>query len=389
MNNKKTKLDYIIYFRAFAILLIVAGHTIRWGKYQGDIYNWNTYLFAGGTFLFVFIAGFLFQYLSYKFNYLKYLKNKFFNIIMPYFITVFPIGLYFSLFCNDVNNYLYQFDFPTRFINVMLWGRIINEPLWFISMILVFFILSPLIIYIKKNKILFYSLLLTGLGFTILTSRPIIIENITSNINTSILTFNFKHIIYSLHIFLYFLSTYLFGMFCCDATEKNKDFLYENIKNIFWISFICWISFGFITLNVLHLKEAQLAIGKIPLITMILSLFIILENHIKNHKILDKAMNMLADYSFGIFFIHHYFCNLLFFHSPYKMYNGIWHNAIYENTLKAFEHSIGDFFLVLILIILNLVIAKKILLLIGIKNTRMFIGVGDNNQTKNPKVIEN
>ncbi len=37
VNNKsvsKTKLEYIDYFRGFAILMIVVGHTIRWGKYK-------------------------------------------------------------------------------------------------------------------------------------------------------------------------------------------------------------------------------------------------------------------------------------------------------------------------------------------------------------------
>lgn len=59
--KKRMILEYINYFRAFAILSIVAAHTLIWGR--GVILQTNIYLFSGGTFLFVFISGFLFQYL--------------------------------------------------------------------------------------------------------------------------------------------------------------------------------------------------------------------------------------------------------------------------------------------------------------------------------------
>ena len=72
--QRKPNLDYIDYFRAIAILFIVAGHTLCWG--HGEVERFNSLLLRGGTYFFVFIAGFLFQYLSYKFEIKTFSKKK-------------------------------------------------------------------------------------------------------------------------------------------------------------------------------------------------------------------------------------------------------------------------------------------------------------------------
>lgn len=94
MNNaviqKKPMLNYINVFRGLAILLILMGHTMQFGK-TGTIEKAVSFeIFAGGTVLFVFIAGYLFQYLSYKFEFKNYLKKKWQNVIIPYIITAIP-----------------------------------------------------------------------------------------------------------------------------------------------------------------------------------------------------------------------------------------------------------------------------------------------------------
>ena len=116
-NNivKKEKLHFIDYFRAIAIVLIVAGHCIFWGKPQGIIRQTNLYLFTGGTFLFVFIAGFLFQYLSYKFEYKSYLIKKWNNVVLPYIITLIPVVIFATFTLKDVNNPLYNNAFHHYF----------------------------------------------------------------------------------------------------------------------------------------------------------------------------------------------------------------------------------------------------------------------------------
>ena len=70
---KKTKiLNYINVFRGLAILLIIMGHTMQFGNPKSLINMINCEMICGGTALFIFISGFLFQHLAYKFEY----KNK-------------------------------------------------------------------------------------------------------------------------------------------------------------------------------------------------------------------------------------------------------------------------------------------------------------------------
>ena len=71
-NEKKVKkpiLNYINVFRGLAILLILAGHTMQIGSAGSLARAVSREIWAGGTVLFVFIAGFLFEYLSHKFEY--------------------------------------------------------------------------------------------------------------------------------------------------------------------------------------------------------------------------------------------------------------------------------------------------------------------------------
>ena len=77
---KKTKiLNYINVFRGLAILLIVAGHTMQFGEIGSLTQKLSVEIFAGGTALFIFISGFLFQHLSGKYEFKNYMSKKWTN----------------------------------------------------------------------------------------------------------------------------------------------------------------------------------------------------------------------------------------------------------------------------------------------------------------------
>ena len=96
------RLNYFDYFRAVAILFVVAGHSYRpWSintipeKVLGN-------LIFGGTSLFVFISGFFFHHIFYKnFHYQRFLFKKSKNVLLPYTILTI-IG--FSLIVVYLNN---------------------------------------------------------------------------------------------------------------------------------------------------------------------------------------------------------------------------------------------------------------------------------------------
>ena len=96
---KKSKfLNYINIFRGLAILLIIMGHTMQFGEADSLAHIINCEIVCGGTALFIFISGFLFQHLSAKFEYKNYLSKKWTNVILPYLFCAIP-GLIFCFMC--------------------------------------------------------------------------------------------------------------------------------------------------------------------------------------------------------------------------------------------------------------------------------------------------
>ena len=228
---KKTKiLNYINVFRGLAILLIIMGHTMQFGK-PSDIINCiNCEMICGGTALFIFISGFLFQHLSYKFEYKNYMKKKWTNVIMPYLITSIP-GLFFCLYCPIA--YKNSFNGLSAYIQIPLHltiGRVHNIPTWFIPMIVIFFIFSFLFLKLEKKKVL-YKLL--PLLFLITVFFP---RGIAEYESTLGLDYSAKYLVYVKYIlcnFLHFLSLYVFGMYCSSKKEIIDKFYDKRL--LLWI----------------------------------------------------------------------------------------------------------------------------------------------------------
>ncbi|DAB19858.1 TPA: hypothetical protein CPT81_07730 [Candidatus Gastranaerophilales bacterium HUM_20] len=371
---KKEKLHFIDYFRAISIILIVAGHCIYWGKPHGIIRETNLYLFTGGTFLFVFISGFLFQYLSYKFEYKSYLIKKWKNVILPYIITCVPVAIYASFTLQDVNNPLYNNSFFERVIAFSCFGTILNVPTWFIAMIIIFFLLSPLFLKIQKNKWLWYFLLISSILYTCLSPRPNVWKSY-SNINGNFLAIIIYHIKFTLTNFFVFLSSYLYGIFCCNLMKKDKKWLNTILKWGFIVSLALW--FGIYLYKIILHHKLNANIAKFLSISIYFSGLYLLEKYILNKPAMDKALKLLANYSFGIFFIHFYFIDWLHWHCIYRIYGQPTILDFAHNSSRAFFNSIFLFSVSLFGSILAIYLIKELLLKLGIKNTRMFIGVGD------------
>lgn len=119
--EKTKQLDYITYFRGIAIFIIVAMHTMCWGRPNAPISLTNWYVLSGGTFLFVFIAGFLFQYLSNKFEWKTYYKKKLKNVFVPYFVILTPVVFWVTFISHNckyfkilTNSFILYFWFPFK-----------------------------------------------------------------------------------------------------------------------------------------------------------------------------------------------------------------------------------------------------------------------------------
>ncbi len=369
-KKSKKKLLYINYFRAIAILLVVAGHSLVSGK--GVLRYITSYLFDGSTYVFVFISGFLFFYLSYKFNYFSYLKKKFLNVICPTIFTLLPGTIAFIFFNNDT---LINKSRLFRGVIALVYPYVINPPIWFIIMISVYFLFAPLLLKISKNKPLFIFTLLFTLWISIIYYRvwPTIDYN-TMRLRVIVV----KYFIWYFFISLHFISFYFLGMFICELLMKRPNLVQEYVKKITLINFCVWLCFGFTGIFIKKPPcnwNIYLLLSKINMIIWILGALITNEEKIKYRIKINKTLNILADYSFGIFFIHFLFRNMILKSSLYAAWKTNRYILCDDNLFTWFCSRVPLFLFMLIGSILFLFILRRVLIFLGVKNTRMFIGV--------------
>lgn len=362
---KKSFLNYINVFRGLAILLIIMGHSMQIGTPNGLIHKIDCEIVCGGTALFIFISGFLFQHLSGKFEYKNYLSKKWTNVILPYAITAVP-GLLFCLLCPVT--YKNTFAGLNALIQIPLLlsiGRVHNTPTWFIPMIVLFFICSWGLLKLEKNGIL-YKLLPILFVVTIVFQRgDIEYETLMG------MSYSTKYIAYLNYIFMgfiHFFALYVFGMFC----SKHKDVIdtFYDKRLLLWGGMLLtaaadvWLSSNQIYSN--------FTISKTFLTMLVLGYLKHYDNAIMSHPKINKLLDVIAKYSFGLFFVHWYW---LF------IYNQIFQQpsvlpVVGGNLITAISLSVVRFVAVAALSMLSLYSCKIIILKINKKaNTRMFLGI--------------
>ena len=363
-NKKKSFLNYINIFRGLAILLIIAGHTMQFGDNSSLLHKINCEIVCGGTALFIFISGFLFQHLSGKFEYRNYLSKKWTNVVLPYFITSIIGILFCFIFPNVYGN---SFDGLNPFIQIPMFlttGRIHNTPTWFIPMIILFFFCSWVLLKLEQKGLL-YKLL--PLMFIITVICPRIDVDYNSIMN---LTYTQKYLAclgYIFNGFVHFFSLYVFGMFC----SKYKDVIdiFYSKRLLLWILMIVLAGVN-IYLNY-HNIYSSFTISKTVLTMLILGYLKHYDEWIMKKDLLNKTLDITAKYSFGLFFVHWYW---------FFIYNQILDLEkvipINDNYIVILGIVITRFLAVTILSMISLYLCKKIILLINKNaNTRMFLGI--------------
>ncbi len=358
---KKPILNYINVFRGLAILLILMGHTLQIGP-NGSLTRQITFeIFAGGTFLFVFIAGYLFQYLSYKFEYKNYLKKKWQNVIIPYLITAIP-GIIACLCIPYIyKNPFYGMNIFLEIGAFITTGRVHNVPAWFIPMITIFFLLSYVLIYLEKKNVL-YKLLPVLILITLFVPRGDIEPEWVMGLDMK--GRYFAYIKYVLMGFVHFSSAYVGGMFFAK---------YENMTDKIWnIRFpLIVLMFVLAAFDIYLSHKYNITNGtasKMVFTCIVLAYLKHFDTLIQAHLVFNKFMDICAKYSFGLFFIHWYYVFL--FNYMFMPLFGFRDYIVQEAVFALIRFSF-----VLIFSFLTLFVIKKGLEKLNIKNTRTFIGV--------------
>ncbi|RAJ06944.1 surface polysaccharide O-acyltransferase-like enzyme [Chitinophaga skermanii] len=335
-NGQQSFLNYINNFRGFVILLVVSIHILlEWptGSKTKLVFD---IIFQDCTIMFVFMSGYLFQYLGHKFEYKSYLKKKLQNVIIPYFIISIPILVY-RLYFKDVPGIV-----TTLYPNFENWSlgqqliyyitRGAHMPqLWFIPVIAIYYLLAPVFITIDRNPKLYWVLLLL-MAVSMYVQRG---ENLSDTPRTA----------------TYFASAYVFGMFM--SRYKNQYLAFAKKTWVFitaltLAAFAACYYFEIIAGPWMYLQK-MLCCG------FFIYWFWKLDAHV------PKIFATLASLSFGIYFLHYYYVLIV-----RKVGEKIVGGLIPGNILNW----VISFSLVMILTTVTIIIIKKIT---G-KNSRILIG---------------
>ena len=361
VEQKKTKiLNYINVFRGLAILLIVAGHSMQFGEIGSFAQRLSVEVFAGGTALFIFISGFLFQHLSGKYEYKNYMKKKWTNVVQPYLWTAIPGILFCFLFPIRYGNAFDGLN-PLLQIPMMLSvGRVHNTPAWFIPMIILFFFSSYVLLKAESKGIL-YKLLPLLFAITVIFPRQDVDYNSVMG-----LSYTAKYLAYLKYVlfgYIHFFSMYVFGMYC----SAHKEII-DKFYNSRWLYIITMLVLAGVNLFSPYTNGT---VSKIFLTIIVLAYLKHYDEWLIAHTRLNKVLDVIAKYSFGIFFVHWYlfFLYNLTFGLPNVM-------PVVHNYALTFVLVFVRFVSVSALSMLVLWAVKTILLKINPDtNTRSFIGV--------------
>lgn len=294
-------LNHIHYLRGVAIVMIIGvharGYSIEWSDQRG--FDFFVALFDNGTILFVFIAGFLFQYLNQEeFNYFGYLKQKSRFVLLPYILFSLPILV--------LRLYLGPGDLPLdeSFTQKSVFYQLIYYlatglhmvPFWFMPMIFLFYLSSFLLHRINNHAFytfVFPLILVVGL----FTFRP---EN---NANP-------------LLSYLHFLPIYLTGMWASYHHSKiiaQRNWLVILITLIYVLITVFELT-GLIELDKRLTMESVWSEKKFifniyVFKAIILCFILVIAFKSVQHK-KSIMLNNLAACSFGMYFIHFYFISI-------------------------------------------------------------------------------
>lgn len=334
MNNNKAKMMSIHYMRAITILVIVIEHNFFWFLPQENrLFQLMWVLSMDWTAIFVAISGFLFQHLSYKYDFKRFYINKFNNLILPY-LFVFLITcliIDFDLFVNMKTDWFQIF-------NKFLLGR--YTALWFMPMIILIFLFSPLFYILSKIKLSIYIPMLV-LCF-------LLIERNTNQENIFILINNCFH----------YIPIFIIGMWFKQKFELINKFVLENIRILlFTLIFIFIIDYlSRIDKIPSYILFRTIKFGDLEKLLLFFLLIPNIDKYINRIPyFLKQFLDYIAKISFPIFFLHGLFIILLIKTSC------IYNNMYRQNSLIFFIQSLCISFFVLCLCALVCATFKKIL----------------------------
>ena len=137
-SGKSEYLYYMNIYRGYAILSIVLIHSLyRFLDHSLWYYDYLLQFFGESTCIFLFISGFLYEFLGYEdVSYLEFVRKKVWRLIVPYLFWISPCLILEIVIHWELFNFY-------RMIWILISGlSIYNGALWYIQLIFCIFISS-------------------------------------------------------------------------------------------------------------------------------------------------------------------------------------------------------------------------------------------------------
>ncbi|MEQ9413941.1 MAG: acyltransferase [Cyclobacteriaceae bacterium] len=291
-------LPYINHLRGLAIVLIVGIHcrtSFEWGKNYYQDKFWFS-LIVYGTIVFVFISGFLFQHVNKtKFKFRDYIIKKIKYVVLPYFIVSTPAiinKLYFDSPEPWQSEFYNSLSILGKYFYMICTGKHMG-PFWFIPMITIVYIISPFLIYLDRSKY-FYKYVF-----------PIVFIG-------GLFLHDFGHNTSVVNSFLYFIPIYLLGIWSSKNAKAIVNLSWPRLTpfliiyvGIFMMEFLDILAIGK-TYGFAEDARQNIYAFNFGKLKMILVCLVLMNVLYRFNSSRFRSLDILAQYSFGVFFIHLY-----------------------------------------------------------------------------------
>lgn len=335
--------QHIHVFRGIAICLIVCAHTLPSLNWSGDPLLGRIIdgIANQSSIYFFFIAGYLFQHLSGRFDYRRYLEQKLKTVIAPYLILSAPAIYIFTCVTPRLGMFTGFYDLPVwqQVVVFLLTGKHLT-PLWFVPTIALYYLAAPLLVWMDRRLPRFYWVIV-----------PLLVLSSWMGRGGKLGPLNFA---------LYLLPVYLLGMAFSRYRERALELVarwWLPLLAVAAVSMYVWV---LMPQSATHTQIPQ-KVAMALLITWLLS---------RHHGVIEHRLDYVADVSFGIFFIHAYFISVIkvvtIYLMEHRVYRGDEGDAIVGNFWTFILYA-GS---VLLLSVATLWLSRRVL---G-RHSRMIVG---------------
>lgn len=289
--------------KAIAQLMIIGAHiqfVVPWND-RLDLIRSVRPFFENATFPFFILSGLLFSLVNLQTSYGSFLRKKLKSVVIPYLIAIIPIVIIYAFYAELllVTNKIYLMSNTTAFAALTSGKNSINIAMWFFPVICTFFLITPIFKWLHdRPKFL--------IGFVIFT---FLLSNFTHRPPS---TSEF------LRSFQYFLFPYSLGVLMGRYFDKSRSILEKST----WIFLALFIGVYFIQVQYGALggldrlgSLAQMSLAK-PDYSLLQKLFLtlfLLSTFFAIKKFphwLDKTLEEISNYAFGLHLYHGYFLTL-------------------------------------------------------------------------------